>query len=75
MQRVINGLLYDTDTATIVHVEKATMNVLYQTKNGNFFMAYPNGEIVVKREESAKDYLGKHNVEKYIELFGEPQEA
>lgn len=75
MQRVINGLLYDTQNATVVHTDQNNNRVLYVTANNNFFMLYPNGEIVPKTEQSAKDYLGKYNVEKYIELFGEPQEA
>lgn len=75
MQRVINNLLYDTETATIIHVEEDTNRILYQTPNKNFFMFYPTGEIVPKSEASTKDYLGKNNVPKYIELFGEPQEA
>lgn len=75
MQRVINNLLYDTDTATAIHAEEDTKRILYQTPNNNFFMLYPTGEIIPKSEESTKDYLGKKNVPKYIELFGEPQEA
>ncbi len=77
MQRVIDGLLYDTETATVVHVEETstTKRVLYKTPNGNFFMFFMTGEIVPKSEESTKEYLGKYNVPKYIELFGEPQEA
>lgn len=75
MQRVIDNLLYDTETATVIHIEEDTKRVLYQTPNGNFFMFYPIGEIRPKTEESTKDYLGKYNIPKYIELFGEPQEA
>ena len=75
MQRVIDGLLYDTDTATEIHFEENTKRRLYQTPNNNFFMFYPTGEIIPKSEESTKEYLGKYNVPKYIELFGEPQEA
>lgn len=75
MQRVINGLLYDTDTATMVHTEKSTNRILYQTPNSNYFMFYPTGEIIPKTEQSTRDYLGRYNVEKYIELFGEPKEA
>ena len=75
MQRVINGLLYDTQNATVVHTDQNNNRVLYVTENNNFFMLYPNGEIVPKTEQSTKDYLGKYNVKKYIELFGEPQEA
>lgn len=75
MQRVVNGLLYDTEAATVAHIEQDTKRVLYHTHNNNFFMYYPTGEIVPKTVESAKDYLGKYNVPKYIELFGEPKEA
>lgn len=75
MQRVINGLLYDTETSTVIHIEEDTKRRLYQTPNNNFFMLYPTGEIVPKTEQSVRDYLGKYNVPKYIELFGEPEEA
>jgi hypothetical protein len=75
MKRIIDNLLYDTETSTVVHIEENTKRILYQTVNGNFFMFYPIGEIVPKTEESTKEYLGKYNVEKYIELFGEPEEA
>lgn len=75
MKRVIDGLLYDTDVSTVIHVEENTKRRLYQTSNNNFFMFYPTGEIVPKTEDSVKDYLGKYNVKKYIKLFGEPQEA
>lgn len=75
MKQVINNLLYDTETATIIYTEENTQRVLYRTQNGNFFMLYSNGDIVPKSEESAKEYLGKHSVPMYIELFGEPQEA
>lgn len=75
MKRIIDNLLYDTETSTVVHIEENTKRVLYKAPNGNFFMFYPIGEIVPKTEESTKEYLGKYNVEKYIELFGEPEEA
>ena len=75
MQRVIDGLLYDTATAEIIYIEEDTKRILYQTPNGNFFTLYANGEIIPKTEESTKDYLGKHNVDMYIKLFGEPEDA
>lgn len=75
MKRVIDNLLYDTETSKVIHIEEDTKRVLYQTPNNNFFMLYPNSEIVPKTEQSTKDYLGKYNVEKYIELFGTPKEA
>lgn len=38
-------------------------------------MLYSNGEIIPKNEDSVKYYLGTYDVKKYIELFGEPEEA
>ena len=75
MKRVINGLLYDTDAANLIFTEEDTNRKLYKTPNGNFFTLYPTGEIRAKTEEAAKDYLGRYDVEKYIEVFGEPREA
>ena len=75
MQQIVNGLLYDTKNSVVVHTKKDTKRIMYQTTNGNFFMFYPTGEIVPMTEESARDYLGKYDVEKYVKIFGEPQEA
>lgn len=75
MQNIIDGFLYDTNTATVIHIEEDTKRILYQTPNGNFFMFYPTGIIVPRTLERTRDYLGKYNVPKYIELFGKPQEA
>lgn len=75
MQRIIDGLLYDTKTATLLFKEEDTKRQLFITPNNNYFMLYGTGEIVVKTENNVKDYLGTHSVEKYIELFGAPQEA
>lgn len=74
MQIIIDGLLYDTENSTVIHRED-NGRILYQGTNGNYFMFYPTGEIIPKTEESTKSYLGRYNVTKYIELFGEPQEA
>lgn len=75
MKRVINDLLYDTDTADLIFIEEDTNRKLYKTPNGNFFTLYPTGEIRAKTGEATKDYLGRYDVEKYIEVFGEPREA
>lgn len=75
MQVVINNLLYDTETAEVIHIEEDTKRVLYKTPHMNYFMLYPPNQIVPKSIESTKDYLGKYNVPKYIEEFGEPEEA
>lgn len=73
MRRVINSLLYDTDTADAV----ITLNgaSYYKTQNGAFFVTYPNGEMNVVTEEFIREMLGRNNVDKYIEIFGQPQEG
>lgn len=75
MQRIIDGLLYDTETANLIHADGLNERHLYITANGRFFMFYKNGEIVAKDENSTKKYLSKYNTEKYIELFGNVEEA
>ena len=75
MQRIIDGLLYDTKQSEILYIEEGKNRILYMTTNRNFFMVYPTGEFVIKTEQSVKDYLGKYDVDKYIEVFGEPGEA
>ena len=75
MQNIIDGFLYDTNTATVIHIEEDTKRILYRTPHNNFFMFYPTGIIVPRTLERTMGYLGKYNVPKYIELFGKPQEA
>lgn len=75
MKRVIDNLLYDTEVSELVHIEESTNRRIYKTPNGNFFTFYSTGEIQPKSLEATKEYLGRYNVDKYIELFGEPQEA
>lgn len=75
MKRIINGLLYDTEDSTLIYVDEMNNRKLYQTKNGNFFTLYPTGEIQPKTEEATKEYLGRYDADKYIEIFGEVDEA
>lgn len=75
MQRIINGLLYDTRNSDLVHSEEDTKRQLFKTNNGNFFMFYSDGEIIPKTEDSVKEYLGRKNVKKYEEIFGKVEEA
>lgn len=78
MQKIINGLLYDTDTAELIHISENKRR-LYRTAKGNFFIVYPNGTIEPKSEENVKILLGqsglKKDIETYIELFNEPDLA
>lgn len=75
MKKIVNNLLYDTDTSTLIHTDEVNNRRLYKTPNGNYFMLFATGEISPKTEDSVKDYLGRNNVKSYIKLFGEPQEA
>lgn len=75
MMQIINGLLYDTTSAKLIYLDETNNRRWYKTQNGNYFVLYGTGEIAQKSEEAVKDYLGQRDVEKYIELFGEPQEA
>lgn len=75
MKQIINDLLYDTETSELIYVDAVNNRRMYRTQNNNYFVLYGNSQIVPKTEESAKDYLGKYAVKKYIELFGQPKEA
>ena len=75
MKKIVNGLLYDTDTSELIYHDEMNERRWYKTKNGNYFVLYANGEIGTKSENAVKDYLGKNHVDKYIDLFGEPREA
>lgn len=75
MKKIINNLLYDTDVSELIHEDQINNRRLYKTPNGNYFTVFKTGEIGLKTEASVRDYLGKNNVPKYIELFGKPEEA
>lgn len=78
MQKIIDGYLYDTETATLIYTDESNYprNVnYYLTPKHNYFAVYTNGEFQVVTEQFIKDILGKYDIAKYIELFGEPQEG
>lgn len=78
MKRIIDGKMYDTDTATRVYEEVVfgKRRTLYITKHGAWFLFYHSKkEIVPKTEDEVKEYLGEKDVDKYIEYFGEVPEA
>jgi regulator of protease activity HflC (stomatin/prohibitin superfamily) len=77
MRRIIDGLLYDTDTAEIIYEDNTNNRhrVYYKTTNGRFFVVYQTGELAPKTETQIKELLGTYDVDKYIELFNEPKEA
>lgn len=75
MQRIIDGYIYDTDTATLLYTDKTRNTRYYMTPNRRFFVVYQNDEFQVVTEAFIKDFLGKYDIAKYIEIFGEPQEG
>ena len=75
MKKIINNLLYDTDSSELIYADESKGRRWYKTQNNSYFVLYGTGEIAPKTEESVRDYLGKNDVDKYIELFGEPKEA
>lgn len=75
MKQIIDGFLYDTDTAEQIYLETQRNVGYYMTSKRKFFVAYSTGEIRVVDENFVRDFLGKNDINKYIEIFGEPQEG
>ncbi len=82
MKQIINNTLYDTETAEFIIRYYLGFNnrELYRTKKNHYFcMVYDYFDkpsyIEEKEENFVKDLLGRLDTEKYIELFGEPEEA
>ncbi len=84
MRQIINGRMYDTDTATLVadYTGRICFNYiegagLYQKKNGEWFFVIDEERSYIKpaTELEAKEWLADYNfVDEYIEHFGEPEE-
>ena len=75
MKKIINGKMYDTDTSDEIYLDEMNNRRIFQTKKGNYFLLAPNGELVAKKEDEKKEILGNNDTNKYIELFGEVEEA
>lgn len=75
MKKIIDGKMYDTSTAELIFVVEDSNRKWYKTKKGNYFLLYPNGEIIAKTEDEVKEFLGEKSIEKYIQLFGEVEDA
>lgn len=75
MRRIIDGKIYDTGKAEVIYTDENSGRSWYVTKKGAYFIAYPNGEIRTKTEDEVRDFLAIYDVDKYIELFGEMEEA
>ncbi len=75
MKMIINNLLYDTESSTLIHEDIDRGRRYYKTANGNYFGLYGASKIIPMSEESMKKLLGEEDVEKYIELFDTPEMA
>lgn len=75
MRKIVQGKLYDTDKATLIYVQKTFNRLWYVTEKGNYFVVFGNGSIIPQTEEEVKEFLAEHDVDKYMELFGEVEEA
>lgn len=72
--------LFDTEKSTkICDIENSygkTMQELYISKTGVLFVYnIKHGNLEVLDQKKCKKWLGEHEPDKYIELFGEPEEA
>lgn len=75
MRRIIGNVLYDTEQSTLIYTDEDNRRRWYMTNNGRFFIAYLTGEISVTSEDTVKLLLGEKDIDKYIELFGLPEEG
>lgn len=75
MQRIIDGYLYDTDTAELLYQDVVKTRFYYMTPNRRFFVYFSNNLIETVGEAYIKKLLGTYNISKYVEIFGEPEEG
>lgn len=72
MKAIINGLLYDTTTSSVLY---AMGNVsMWKTANGNYFATSAEG-VEPMTEEAMKEFLGINDPDSYIKEFGEVESA
>lgn len=74
MKKIVNSLLYDTDKAE--KIMETDLHSVYQTSNGRLFIKHDMlNAITCVDIDSIKEFIGEHNVDLYIKLFGNVQEA
>lgn len=72
MKAIINNLLYDTTTASVLYVGQT--EALYKTGNGAYFKTTPDGVTPLDVDE-VKEYLGLKDADSYIKEFGTVESA
>lgn len=70
---IVDGLLYDTDKSTFIEMD-CTGERLYASPKKRLF-ATRRQKITNTDQDRLKTYLGTNHPDKYIELFGEVEEA
>lgn len=81
MKQIINNVLYDTEKAEKIvdYWSGYCKRELYKGGRGYFSVVWDyfgtKYNIEPKDEDFVKALLGKINIDKYIELFGEPEQA
>lgn len=78
MKAIINGLLYDTEKAEVVCEDSIGFFTVYKTKNNRVFIENKLTEkfsTITTDMNKIKEILGSNFPDKYIELFGEVEEA
>jgi len=78
MKQIIDGKLYDTETAELIYTYEPPTSPFYvnyyRTKNDAYFTFGIEG-ITPLEEYDVKESIGKHDIDRYIELFGPVEEA
>lgn len=78
MQAIIDGLLYDTYKAEEIYNFYYSHSqdgfTIYKTKNNRIFIETSSCEFITDGER-VRDMIGRNCPDKYIELFGEVEEA
>jgi len=75
MKKLINGLLYDTEKSELLYQDNDMRRSYYMTKKKRYFILYRTGEIGPISEQRIMDILIMYDYDKYVELFGNPEEA
>lgn len=77
MKKIVDGLLYDVDKATLIYKDDKHRQTrsYYKTNNGNYFCVYGDDKINPMTEDEIKELLGEDNIDVYLKFFDEPPEA
>lgn len=73
MKKIINGKMYDTETAKHIG-DRNNCEALYQKKTGEFFLYSESGITPLSFDEAREWAESKLDADVYIEIFGEPEE-